>query len=165
MSILNRSKNKSVLFSFPKSKKSHGIEVKKVPISGYVKAMEGIESLPGEILKDLFPGKQPAEIIASLTRIDMDEIGRILMRAIVIIPKHITHLLSPLLGVTVDELEALTPAELMDVAKEFIAVNDLSRFFTSVSGMVKKHLLPTQTTGSKDGLQSPPNSESANPSS
>lgn len=149
-----KSKNKSIDTTLPKSKTVHGIEIKKVPIGQYLTAMSGLEDLPSQVLADLFPGKEPADILKELTKLTNDGLSSIIARAVIVIPKHLITLLAPILGVAEEELLALSPAELMDVVKEFKDINDLSRFFGGVSGLIKT-LLPTltKTTGSSNGLR------------
>lgn len=148
-------KNKSTGMSLPKSKKVHGIEVKKVPVGTYLSAMRELEELPGAIINELFPSKTMVDIMDELTNLTNDSLIRIITRLLVVAPEYVVSTLALILGVDKEVIKStLTPKELCDVIKEYWVLNDMTDFFGNVSGLIKKKL-PTLITGYKSGLPSP----------
>lgn len=156
MNIFKR--NTSANISMPKPKTVHGIEVKKVPIGVYLDAMREIESLPMDILQDLFPGKTMTEVIAELMTLTDTGMANIITRLLKVAPEYIITMLSVILGVDKARIrDYLTPKEVCDVFKEYWAMNDMSGFFADVSGLLTPILgkLPTPNTGSSAGSPLP----------
>lgn len=146
-------KIKSTEISMPKSKVVHGIEIKKVPIGKYLTAMRELEELPAQIISDLFPDKTAGDILADLTTLNDESFVRLAIRLLTVAPEHIVTVLSLILDVPKETItEHLTPKELCDVVKEYWALNDMTDFFGTVSGLIRKKL-PTLITGYKNGSQ------------
>ncbi len=146
--------NKSAAMSLPKSRKIHGIEIKKVPIGRYIEAMREMEDLPGLIVHELFPGKSMAEIMQSFTEADEGFAISLLGKLLVVLPERLIEVICRVVGLEKEAaLERLTPKELLDIVQAFWALNDLTDFFRSVSGLLKAKL-PAQKTGSSDGSPS-----------
>ena len=151
--------NKSAGMSLPKSKKIHGIEMRKVPIGQYIAAMREMEDLPNLIVHELFPGKSMAEIVQSFSTADEAFAISLLGKLLVVLPERLIEVICQIIGVEKEiVLEQLTPKELLDVVQAFWALNDLTDFFKSVSGLLKIKL-PAQKIGSSDGLPSEKASE------
>ncbi len=147
--------NKSTGITLPKSKIVHGIEVKKVPVGKYLSAMRELEELPGVIINELFPGKQFSEIMDGLTKMTDESLIRILTRLFIIAPEYVVNTISLILDVDKEIIKnSLTPKEFCDVVKEYWALNDMTDFFGTVSGLIKAKL-PALITGSKNGSPSP----------
>ncbi len=148
-------KNKSTGITLPKSNIVHGIEVKKVPVGKYLSAMRELEELPGVIVNELFPGKQFNEIMKELTKMTDESLVRILTRLFIIAPEYVVNTISLILDVDKETIKnSLTPKEFCDVVKEYWALNDMTDFFGTVSGLIKAKL-PALITGSKNGSPSP----------
>lgn len=146
--------NKSAAMSLPKSRKIHGIEIKKVPIGRYIEVMREMEDLPGIIVHELFPGKSMAEIVESFSKADEGFAISLLGKLLVVLPERLIEVICQVIGIQKETaMEKLTPGELLDIVQGFWALNDLTDFFKSVSGLVKAKL-PAQSTGSSDGSQS-----------
>ena len=148
-------KNKSTNITLPKERVVHGIEVKKVPVGKYLSAMRELEELPGAIVNELFPGKKISDIMSELTALTEESLIRILPRLFMIAPEYVVSTISLILDVDKDVIKnTLTPKEFCDVVKEFWAMNDMTDFFETVSGLIKAKL-PALITGSKNGSPSP----------
>lgn len=143
--------NKSAAMSLPKNKKVHGIEIKKVPVGKYIAAMREMEELPSIIVHELFPGKSMADIMTDFSRADEEFAIALLGKLLVVVPEKLLEALCSMIGISTEvAMEQLTPKELLDIISEFWKMNELSDFFKSVSGLIKKKL-PTQNIGSSDG--------------
>lgn len=148
-------KNKSAEMSLPKPKMVHGIEIKKVPIGQYIRAMKEMEEIPRLIVEECFPDKSAADIIAMFTTIDQGVLIALIGKLLVVLPGHIVEALCSIIGIDVDTaMNKLTPKELMDIVKEYWKMNDMSDFFGNVWGLIKAKL-PTLITGFKNGSPSP----------
>jgi hypothetical protein len=148
-------KTRSADMSLPKAKTVHGVEIKKVPVGQYIRAMREMEELPSVIVKDLFPGKSAADIVAEFTRADNDTVILLLGRLLVVLPEHIIDALCLVIGVDKDVvMNRLTPAELCDVVREYWTMNDMSSFFGAVSALIREKV-PTLATGFKSGSPLP----------
>ena len=143
--------NRSAAMSLPKSKKVHGIEIKKVPVGKYIAAMREMEELPSIIVHELFPGKSVADIMVDFARADEEFAIGLMGKLLIVLPEKLLEALCSMIGISTEvAMEQLTPKELLDIISEFWKINELSDFFRSVSGLIKKKL-PTQNIGSSDG--------------
>jgi hypothetical protein len=159
MSIFN--KKKSTDMSLPQAMRIHGIEIKKVPVGQYIKAMKEMEDLPRLLVEECFPGKSIADIIAILTSTDQAMLMALIGRLIIVLPSHIVEALCSIVGIPIETaMENLTPKELKDVVKDFWKLNDLTDFFGSVWELIKAKL-PTLISGSSVGSLLPRTSASA----
>lgn len=144
-------KDKSTQMTMPEPKMVHGIEVKKVPVGQYIKAMKQMEDLPRVIVEECFPGKSMAEVLGMFTSADEGAVVTLLGKLLVVLPEHIVDALCSIMGLDGDiVMNNLTPKELLDVLKAYWQLNDMSDFFKGVWGLIKGKL-PTLTTGFKNG--------------
>lgn len=151
---LFKTKSASTDMSLPKGKIVHGIEIKKVPVGKYLSAMRELEDLPAKIIKDLFPGMSLEAIMSTFTGATDETVINLALTLLRVAPEHAIDALATILNIDKDKIKnELTPKELCDVVKAFWEMNDMTAFFGDVSGLIKK-LLPTLTTGSRNGSQS-----------
>jgi hypothetical protein len=145
----------SLKMSLPKSKKVHGIEVKKVPVGKYLEALENSRELSQVIIQDLFGNENLEEVFKKIANFDKDALFSLFEKAICVIPNKVIAIVSEILDVDYDFIiNNITPTELMDVLEEFWKMNDMSRFFKGVWGQIKRMLL-TQMNSYKAGTLPP----------
>lgn len=143
-------KDKSINMSIPDSEKIHGLEVKKVPIRDYLKALKKFEELPNSLMYNLFGEIDINKILAIFSTGNNEAIlsaaGKLIFKA----PEPVINILCEIAQIDKEQALSLTPKEFTDVIKAFWKLNDLSDFFRDVWGVIKKNLL-TQNTGSSAG--------------
>lgn len=158
-------KSKAANMSLPKTITIHEIEIKKVPVGQYITAMREMEDLPRVLVEECFPGKSTADVIAMFTTMDQSVLISLIGKLLIVIPEHIVDAACSIIGLDKDiAMNKLTPKELLDVVKAYWELNDMSDFFGSVWGLIKRKL-PTLNFGSSAGLPSQRASASANKAS
>lgn len=159
MGIFN--KDKSTQMSVPKAKYIHGIEVQKTPVGRYIRAMKDMEELPAVLVQQCFPGQSLDDVLHMLADADQNTMIVLLGKLLTVLPEHLVNAVCNIMDIDTEvAMNQLTPKELLDVFQAFWEMNDLSDFFASVWGILKKKL-PTQNTGSKNGLRQAKASASA----
>ena len=153
---LNRSQDKTAL-SIPKTKKVCGYEIKKLPIGGFLKAIEKMKSMPEDFLNTCFPGKNLEEILDIFSAIDAKTLAEIATVLFVTAPAYIVGFVSELTGIPEEKLlndESIGISGFGEIILAFLEVNELGKFVSVVGGIEKKikemKITPTLTTGYKD---------------
>lgn len=118
-----------------------GIEIKKLPIGAYLKALERIKEIPGEFLDTVFQGRNFNEILNELGSIDNDDLKALLGSMMFAAPKYIVAVVAELTGVDEKRLiedEAIGLDGLVEIIDAFIEVNRLGKFISQARGLFTK---------------------------
>jgi len=148
---------KSFRISVPKGKVLHGIEVKKQPVGRYFEVMERMGTIIYEVLSEAFPGMTPSNILAYFVTMTPDKLQETTVKFMTLVPKRFVAILRSIVGADDNpNWDNLTPTEMMEVVKEFWALNDLSDFFKNARSVLASVTKQTQTPGigSSDFLSS-----------
>lgn len=124
----------------PKARTVHGIEIKKQPTLAYIEAVERRSGLLMECLHEIFPGKQPGDVLKELMHLTNDSFQALFTRALSVLPRKALTILREIVGADQGVWNSLSPTEHMDVIKAFWELNDLSAFFQSARGLVANKL-------------------------
>jgi len=147
-------RDKSTDMTLPEVRVVHGIEIKKVPVGQYIRAMKQMEDLPRAIVEECFPGQSMADVLTMFTAVDEGVLVTLVGKLLVVLPEHLIDALCSILGLDKEIiLTKLTPKELLDVIQAYWAENDMSDFFGNVWGLIKAKL-PTLIAGSSAGSPS-----------
>ncbi|KGE20629.1 hypothetical protein [Paenibacillus wynnii] len=151
--MFNFKRDKSITASLPQDQMLHGIKVKKLPLGQYIKALHAIENLPEIMLKELFPGMKPDQVLDKLKAIDEDTVYQLVSRLLRVVPEQFLRLVAELIDTEFEHLQDnLTPKELLEVLRAFWAVNDMTDFFVQIKMMMggwKANPLAALKLGSK----------------
>jgi len=122
--------------SLPKTKKVHGVEIKKMPCGKYFEAIQTLKEMPKDFIKELSDDGQDFKLSEMFT---MENIMTLITRLLIILPDFTFRFLSTLMNVDEDVLKnQLTPKEVLDVAKTFWEVNELESFFDQMKPIIQK---------------------------
>ena len=122
--------------SLPKTKKVHGIEIRKMPCGKYFEALQTLKTLPENFIKELSDDKPDFKLSEMLT---MENIVTLIARLLIILPDFTFTFLSALMDIEEDKMRnELTPKELVDIVQEFWKLNELESFFEVVKSMMSK---------------------------
>lgn len=126
--------------SLGKSKKVHGIEVRKQPIGQYIKTIKRLEQFPQTVIKQCFGnGADIDTVFDKFKNINEDIILELAGKMLSIIPEETLKFMASLLDVEYDYLlNNVSPAELLDIIEEFIKINDMSRFFETLKKLIAR---------------------------
>lgn len=120
--------------SLPKSKRIHGVEIKKMPCGKYFEALQTLKDLPEDFIKELSDNGQDFKLSEMFT---VENIINLVTKLMIIAPKFLFSFLSQILDIDEEILkEELTPTELLEVCKKFWEVNKLEDFFIQVKPML-----------------------------
>ncbi|WP_250228613.1 hypothetical protein [Anaeropeptidivorans aminofermentans] len=153
---LNKPEDKTGL-SLPRSKKVCGYEIKKLPIGGYLNALERIKEFPADFLGKCFPEKSIDEILDIFYTVDTGKITEMATSLFILAPTYIVGFVSELTNIPEERLlndENIGISGFGDIILAFLEVNELGKFI-SVAGEIKgkikdMKIAPTLTTGFKD---------------
>jgi hypothetical protein len=128
----------TVGLSIPKARMVRGYEIKRLPLGGYLKALDAAQTLPGELMAALLPGETMATLPLRLGLMDQDDMARLAARALALLPGKVLPLLADLTGIPMDRMTddpELGLDGLMEVLTAFVQVNGLTNFPAAVRGL------------------------------
>ena len=131
----------TLVVSLPKAKTVRGYDMKRLPLGGYLTALELIQEFPTSLLEACFPGETLSGVIAKLKQFDSTVMESIMGGALLTAPKLCIHLVSVL--TQIDESELLNDPDigldgLIEIATAFVEVNALSNFTQAVRNLYLK---------------------------
>lgn len=122
--------------SLNKTKKIHGVEIKKMPCGKYFEALQTLKDLPEDFIKELSDNGQDFKLSEMFT---MENIMNLVTKLLIILPDFTFRFLSTLMDIDEDIIRSqLTPKELLDIVKEFWKLNELESFFDQMKPMLRK---------------------------
>ena len=128
----------SAALSVKCSEKVRGYEIKRLPLGEYLRVMEALREAPGTAMKVCFPEMDAMQMFERLRSIDTQELTRIMLRALDVVPDEAIKLLSLLTGIPADALYA-DPAIGLDGAAEmleaFWRLNGIENFIRAAGRM------------------------------
>jgi len=128
----------SVKKSIGTSRTVNGVTVRRLPIGEYLRAVESIGELPGNLLARLFPELTTEEAFLKLKHLRIDTLLHVIGNGAGIVPDELMCFFAVLLGVSAEVIrDTLTPTEFMEVLTEFLKINDISNFIRLVKGVVE----------------------------
>lgn len=146
-----------LVLSIPKVKKVCGYEIQKLPIGGYLTALERVKSLPEDFLAKCFPNKNVEEILNMFTELDAALLTEMVTALFITAPAYIVGFVAELTGIPEEKLlndPNIGISGFGDIILAFLEVNELGKFI-SVAGEISQKIkemkiTPTLTTGYKD---------------
>lgn len=153
---MGKKKDKSIKLSMPKKKNLYGVDIVKLPIGRYVRALNSLERLPGILADELMPGCEDfSDLITKLLSADKETIRSVFYTALVKIPQEVSIFIADLINIPPEHLtNDLTPNELTEILIALWEVNDMSDFFMNVRRLMELTARDmTANTGCKDGSQ------------
>lgn len=135
--------------SLNKTKKIHGVEIKKMPCGKYFEALQTLKDLPEDFIKELSDNGQDFKLSEMFT---MENIMKLVTKLLIILPDFTFRFLSTLMDIDEDIIRnQFTPKELLDIVKEFWKLNELESFFDQMKPIMKQI---TMLIGFKERLPS-----------
>ncbi len=121
--------------SLSKSKRIHGVEIKKMPCGKYFEALQTLKNLPEDFIKELSDNSQDFKLSEMFT---VENIMNLITKLLIILPDFIFQFLSVLMDIDEDILRnELSPKEILNIVQEFWKMNELESFFAQMKPMVK----------------------------
>ena len=121
--------------SLPKSKRIHGVEIKKMPCGKYFEALQTLKNLPEDFIKELSDNGQDFKLSEMFT---VENIMNLITKLLIILPDFTFQFLSVLMDIDEDILRnGLSPKEVLDIVQEFWKMNELESFFDQMKPMLK----------------------------
>lgn len=122
--------------SLPKTKKIHGVEIKKMPCGKYFEALQTLKDLPEDFIKELSDNGQDFKLSEMFT---MENIMSLVTKLLIILPDFTFRFVSELTDIDEDIIrDQLTPKELLDIVQEFWKINELESFFDQMKPIMNK---------------------------
>lgn len=125
----------TVALSLPQSETVRGYEIRRLPLGGYLAALEELRRAPGNPLAACFPGKTPVQALDALRAVDKDDVAALCVRALCAMPQEAVRLLSALTGVKEDALLDDPNVGLdgaAEMAEAFFRLNRIENFMEAV---------------------------------
>lgn len=118
-----------------------GYEIERLPLGGYLKAVEAMRSMPAEIMTACYPGMTVAEVLTSLKTIDRDTLSELIIRLISVLPEKAIALIALLTGIEEDKLLEDTQIGLdgaCELVEAFFTLNGIENFIKATSRIGKR---------------------------
>lgn len=146
---------KSIRASLPQVRRVRGYAIKRLPLGGYLQAIESVKDAPRELLQTLFPGQSAAEILDGLRTIRPDGVHQLIAKAMTVAPGILLRLLSALTDIPEDRLRDdpdIGLDGLAEILQAFLEVNQVANFIQALGsqGQQLRSLYRQQTPGSSD---------------
>ena len=126
--------------SLGKSKTVRGVEIKRMPLGRYIKAMNCLKSAPGEFLEECFPGAAGLEdVLGRLMNLDRAALENFAAALFAVAPKYLARMVSEFSGISEEELlesEDIGLDGIFEIIGAIIEVNNLGK----LGGALKKTL-------------------------
>lgn len=122
--------------SLSKSKRIHGVEIKKMPCGKYFEALQTLKNLPEDFIRELSDDGQDFKLSEMFT---VENIMNLVTKLLIILPDFTFRFLSALMDIDEDILRnELSPKELLDIVQEFWKVNELESFFDQMKPILRE---------------------------
>ena len=131
--------------SLGRERRVHGLTVRKMPLGAYLRALERLRNLPGELLEAAFPGSELAAALEAVLQLNQEKLAAVTGRMLLAIPAYLTGFLAELLGCEESRLRddpAIGPTELAEILAAFAEVNRLGELPGAAARLLG--LLPTK---------------------
>lgn len=135
------SKVNTTTLSLPKSKTVRGYEIRRLPLGGYLLAIESLQKLPQDIIALCLPGDDLEQALKKLQGINKATLQSMIGSLLVTAPAHVIGLCAALTGIEESALlEDLNIGAdgLIELLEAVIEVNNLDDFFTAARRMAGK---------------------------
>ena len=94
----------SAALSLCQSETVRGYEIRRLPLGEYLRALDALRNAPKALLAACFPGEDAAQVLSKLSHIDADGLGKLLLRAMTVVPGEAVRLVGVLTGVPEERL-------------------------------------------------------------
>lgn len=144
--------------SLETGKMVRGHEIKRLPMRGYLKALDLLQDAPNALIAEMFPGMPMDKVVKELGKAGKDELVEIAMRAIGIVPDFALRLFSQLSELPMDVLlddRAIGLDGLLEMVEAWVEVNGIGNFTNRLRGWINAllkaiGLSPLPNGGSSD---------------
>ena len=126
-----------------------GYTLQRLPLEGYLNAVERLKDLPGGLLEACFPGMTLSGIIDELKAIDEKTLTGLAGNAFAVVPQYIIKLVAELTGIQEEKLlqdEQIGLDGLAEIVEAFWQLNGLGNFIEAIRRLKEP---VTQSIGSK----------------
>ncbi len=143
--------------SLPKTRTVRGYEIKRLPIGGYLQAIEALQDLPGDLLTACFPGQDLGAVLGQLKTVNETQLQSVIGSALLAAPKYVIRFVARLIDIGEERL--LNDADigldgLLEILNAWTEVNRLEDFLPAVRNLISRirtatGSAPKPSTGSK----------------
>lgn len=136
--------------SLPGGRRVRGYTISRLPFGAYLQALEKLQSLPGDLLRACFPGKDADEILTALKNMDEGALVQLIAGAAGVGAPYLLELISDFSGIPQDELRddpAIGLDGLTEIVQAVWEINGLKNVLAAAKAL--KRPAPPTPTGSK----------------
>lgn len=126
-----------------------GYKLQRLPLEGYLNAVEQLKELPGGLLQACFPGMTLSGILDELKHIDEKSLTQLAANAMAVAPRYVIKAIALLTGIPEEQLlqdQQIGLDGLAEIVEAFWELNGLSNFTTAIRRMKEPVI---QSIGSK----------------
>lgn len=108
-----------------------GVDVRRLPIGGYLRALGMLEEAPRQLMRACFPGLEPEAVLRALRNADRALLVQMALRALEVAPAFVVRLFAEVSGIA--EARLLEDADigldgLLELMEAWAEVNGLGNF-------------------------------------
>jgi hypothetical protein len=127
-----------------------GYKLERLPLGGYLNAIERLQELPGGLLQACFPGAKLDDIFDKLKNLDEKTLTELVGNAMTAAPQYAIKALAELTGIPEEKLlrdQQIGLDGLAEIVEAFWKLNGLENFMAAIRRMAKLPL--NQSFGSR----------------
>ena len=124
--------------SLPQSRKVRGYTLTRLPLEGYLNAIDRLQNIPGGLMEACFPGKDIVDILDELKTLNQEKLTRLIGSLFTAVPVYAVRLIAELTGIEEQELlqdRNIGLDGLAEIVETFWELNGLSNFMMAVRRM------------------------------
>ncbi len=150
------SKTDSIGLSLPQSQTVRGYEIHRAPLGTFLQTVKQLQDFPEQMMKSLFPGMDLQAILLALKTSDSDFLGKLIVRALSIVPEQALKLIAKLTDIPETKLKSdpqIGIDGLAEIVLAWFEVNQIENFMRTASGLLAKTkalVAKEANTGSKE---------------
>lgn len=142
----------SVNLSLPKAQKVRGYTIDRMPIGRFLRATQILQEIPGDLMRQLFPGVEAEDILHQLSSLTKDGLQALFTRALGVLPEYVVRLFAELSGIEEEKLltdPVIGLDGLCEMLNVWIEVNGIENFIEAAGALWVKVRKTTAKDGSK----------------
>lgn len=127
-----------------------GYKLERLPLGGYLNAIERLQGLPGGLLQACFPGTKLDDIFDKLKNLDEKSLTELVGNAMTAAPQYAIKAIAELTGIPEEKLlrdQQIGLDGLAEIVEAFWKLNGLENFMAAIRRMAKLPL--NQSFGSQ----------------
>lgn len=141
--MAQKKEKRSEALSLDTGKLVRGYEVRRLPIGGYLRALERLREAPEQLMEACFPGRDAAAVLGALAGADKGALVQVALRVLEVAPAFAVGLIAQVCGIPEERLlndPGIGLDGLMEIIEAWAEVNGTANFLRRLQAMCGANL-------------------------